>query len=47
MLATHTGKVWKFTEQRELATPCWGKRIVAKKKGGKGKKIYDGEENDL
>lgn len=37
MLASHTEKVWKFTERRELATPCWAKRMGAEKKGEEAK----------
>lgn len=38
VLASHAGKVWKFAERRELATPCWAKRMGAGKKrvGGVG-----------
>lgn len=37
VLASHAGKVWKFAERRELATPCWAKRMGAERKGGEEK----------
>lgn len=36
VLASHAGKVWKFAERRELATPCWAKRMGAERKGRGG-----------
>lgn len=33
VLAFHAGKVWKFAKRRELTTPCWAKRMGAKKRG--------------